>query len=328
MRTRSLIVCSLALAALAGAVLSGFAFAPIGSPDQPVAWLFNIAACILVFVLGFAIRGGTISVALLVTLLALCLPAVGPALAALTALAIHFMRPARDEDDLYLIGNPVSSRSRTGEPGTVLGRPLIESVRILSQINLFRLLTGIGSLPPKDARPVLARLRDSDDAQLQLFAQGGLNDAVEASEAHLRTLSRRARSHPEENQTHCAIAEINLYLLENNLIEEEDRPATWSAASHAIGDALRAAPDDALSLTICARLNLIGGEPGKAELAANSLAKIPGHEEAAQLILAEAAFECGDIDTIGKKLEGVSPGSPDRDDILDFWRKPKPAAHA
>ena len=49
---------------------------------------------------------------------------------------------------------------------------------------------------------------------------------------------------------------------------------------------------------------------------------------AAQLLLAETAFESGDIDSIGEQLEGVTPGSLDRDDILDFWRKPKPASYA
>ena len=328
MRIRSIIVCTLALAAIAGSVFSGIAFATFAASSQPAAWLFDVAACGLVFMLGFTVRGGTHSVAILLSIFALCLPAAGPALAALCALAIHFMRPARDDDEPYKIGNPVSLRSQTAGPGAVLGRPLVESVRRLSHLNLFRLLTGIGSLPPRDARPVLVHLRDSDDAQLQLFAQGGLNDAIEASEAHLKSLARCAHARPGEAATHCAIAEINLYLLDNNLVEQDDRPATWDAASHAIADALKADPCDALSLKVCARLNLIGGDPEKAMLAAGALAKIPGHEETARLLLAEAAFHSGDIETIAEKLAGVSPGAPDRDDILDFWRRPKPTAYA
>ena len=324
MHIRSIIVCTLALATLAGAVLSGLAFATFSPDEMPVAWLFNISACILVFMLGFFVKGGKHSLSLLLIILALCLPAVGPAVAALTALSIHFMRPARDDDDRFKIGNPVAMRSSTDKPHSVLGRPLVESVRKLSQINLFRLLTGIGSLPPKDARPVLTRLRDCDDAQLQLFAQGGLNDALDASERHLKTLKRRAQDHPDETATHCSIAEINLYMLENHLVEEDDRPAAWNAASHAIADALKTNPKDALSLTICARLNLIGGDADKARMAAESLAAIPGHDEAARLLLAEASFESGNFEAVKEKLEDVRPGSSRRDGILDFWSKPKP----
>jgi hypothetical protein len=328
MKIRSIFVCTLALAAIAGAIVSGITFATFEATDAPTAWLFNLVACALVFALGFAISGGTYSIAFLLVILALCLPAAGPALAALIALSIHFMRPAREEEELFKIGNPLCTRGSTAEPGAVLGRPLVDALRSLSYLNLFRLLTGIGCLPPKDARPVLLRLRSSDDAQLQLFAQGNLNDAIETSEKHLSNLARHARSRPGDAATHCAIAEIHLHLLDNNLVEEDDRPAAWDAATRAISSALKAAPNDALGLKICARLNLIGGDPQKAKLVAESLAKISGHADIAKLLLAEATFEVGEFESVESELRGVTPGASRRDDILDFWRKPKPNAYA
>lgn len=327
MRIRSAIACTLAGAAIAGGTLGGIAFARLPADGLPVAWLLDAAACFLVFLLGYTVRGGAHSIAILLTIFALCLPVAGPGIAALLGLSIHFMRPAREVDEPYQVGNPVTERGKTGMPAAVLGHPLVESVRHLSQLDLVRLVNGLGSFPPGDVRPVLLRLRDAGDDQLQLFAQGGLNDPIEAADAQLRSLTRRAIAHPGEAATHCAIAEIHLYLLENHLVEAGDRPATWDAACEAIGDALRADPCDAQSLQVCARLNLIGGDPNKARLAAESLAKLPGHGENASLILAEAAFETGDLESVAEKLAGVTPGASDRDDILDFWLKPKPTAY-
>ena len=328
MRLRSLTVYTLTTAALAGSAISAIAFATFEPANLPSAWLFNIAACFLVLLLAIAIRGGKPSLAILLGILALCLPAVGPALGALTALALHVMRPATDTRDQYRIGNPATSRGPTGRPGAVLGRPLATAVRHLSPLNQFRLLAGVVSLPPTDARPVLQRLRDGEDAQLQLFAQGGLSGGVEAAENQLRELVRHAQDHPSDAATHCAIAEVNLHLLTNHLVDEDSRPATWDAASQSVGRALDADPKDAQSLIVCARLNLIGGDPIKAQLAARALAQLPGHKEAAGLILAEATFECGDLESVPVELDPVLPGRQGRDEILDFWRKPRPSAYA
>lgn len=276
MRLRSLTVCALALAALTGSAISGIAFAAFELENQPVAWLLNLAACLLVLTLAYVIRGGAHSLTLLLGTLALCLPAVGPALAALAALTLHFMRPATDDGEQYIIGSPATSRGPSRRPTAVLGRPLATAVRCLSPLNQFRLLAGVGSLPPIDSRPVLLRFLDDPDAQLQLFAQGGLSDAIEASERDLKALTQHAHAHPAEPATHCAIAEIHLHLLENHLVDEDSRRATWDAASSSITKALETAPNDALSLMICARLNLIGGDPAKAELAARALASISG----------------------------------------------------
>ena len=225
------------------------------------------------------------------------------------------------------IGNPTADRVTVRGPGAVLGRPLVEAVRLLSPLNLFRLLCGLGSLPPKDARPVLVRLRDSGDAQLQLFAQGGLNDAIEGVEQDLASLQKGARANPRCAAAHCSIAELHLFMLDHNLVEEDGRQATWDAACHAIADALGQDPDDALGLQVCSRLNLLGGDPGKAMLAAESLAKIPGHQDNARLICAEASFDAGDFERVPAELDGVTSGAYGQDAILDFWRKPKPAAY-
>ena len=328
MRIRSIIVSILGLAALAGAIFSGLTFATFNSANLPLAWLLHAAACTLVFMLGFTVRGGAHGIALLLSIFALCLPAIGPGIAALCALAIQFMRPAREEAEKVVIGNPASSNNHTTAPQGVLGRPLVEAVRKLELPNLFRLLTGIGSLPPRDSREVLIRLRDGEDAQLQLFAQGGLNAVIESSERHLKYLNQRAKHLPKEAATHCAIAEIKLHLLDNRLVEEDDRPAIWDEASESIGRALLTTPDDPLSLKICARLNLLGADPEKAKLTAEALAKIPGHEETAQMILAEAAFLSGELESVGSELENVTGGTTERDQMLDFWTKPKPAAYA
>jgi hypothetical protein len=327
MKTRSIAVCTLALAALGAAISSGIAFGSFDGSDLPAAWLLDISACLIVVVLGFTVRGGTFSIACLLGVLAACLPAAGPAIASLAGLSIHFMRPSRRGADPFVVGNPLTAHSPTSRPCSVLGRPLVTAVRSLSDINLFRLLTGIACIPPDDARPVLLRLRDGDDPQLQLFAQGGLNDAIEAAENHLKYLTRRAHQHPGECPTHCAIAEINLHLLENHLVEPDDRPAMWDAACTAIARALEADPKDALSLKTCARINLLGGDPEKARLAAEALATIPGHSDTARLLIAEAAYSAGDLETIAGRLAGIAPNSAGCDAILDFWRKPKPMAY-
>jgi len=327
MRFRSILICVFALAALAGGVISALAFLTFEESNLPVAWLFNCSALVLVFALGFSVSGGRHSIAILLCILAACLPAVGPVIAALVALSIHFMRPAKEDDELYKVGNPLTSNT-TGKPETVLGRPLVEAVRRLDDKNLFRLLSGIGSLAPKDSRPIQFRLRDSENAQIQLVAQGGLNDAIESAERHLRSLNRRARQHPKEAQTHCTIAEINLHLLEHHLVEEDDRPSTWNAASEAVGKALKIKPQDVVSLQVCARLNLLGGDTEKARLAATALRKIPGQAEVANMILAEVAFESGDFEAVKLKLEDVRQGNPDHGPVLDFWNKPRPTAYA
>ena len=140
--------------------------------------------------------------------------------------------------------------------------------------------------------------------------------------------TRRARSHPGEVASHCAIAEIHLYLLEQHLVEEDARPAAWEAANHAIAEALRADPGDALSLKVCARIKLIGGAPDEAQAAARTLAAIPGHEEGAKLLLAEAAFAGGNFESVAAELDRCHTRRRDRDEILDFWRKPRPTAYA
>lgn len=328
MNPRSITVLILSLAALAGSVISGLTFTILPSSGEPTAWLFNITACFLVILLGYTIQGGTHSTSILLATLALCLPAAGPALATLIALTIHSMRPADDGESPFCTGNPVTSEGFASGPHATLGRPLVSAVRRLEPINQFRLLCGIPSLPPSDSRHVLIRLRDSEDAQIRLFAQGGLSDAVEACERHLKVLTRRARSHPGEVATHCAIAEINLHLLEQHLVEEDARPAAWEAANHAVAEALRSDPEDALSLRVCARIKLIGGATAEARAAARKLAGIPGHEATARLLLAEASFADGDFESVRGELEGVMPGAADRDEILDFWRKPRPIAYA
>ncbi|MGI9239402.1 MAG: hypothetical protein ACR2RV_01295, partial [Verrucomicrobiales bacterium] len=70
------------------------------------------------------------------------------------------------------------------------------------------------------------------------------------------------------------------------------------------------------------------GDPAKAELAARALAQIPGHKETAGLLLAEATFESGNLESVPAELDPVMPGRQGRDEILDFWRKPRPSAYA
>ena len=225
MNLRSIIVCTLALAAIAGSVISGLAFLTPSPSGLPAAWLFDVAACFLALMLGYTIRGGTHSIAILLATLAMCLPAAGLGLAALIALAIHFIRPAEDQGERFRIGNPVTSGSRTTRPQGTLGRPLACAIRRLEPINQFRLLTGVTSLPPRDSRHVLLRQRDSEDpSRSSCLPKAGSAMRSNAPSDTSKRSTRRARSHPGEVASHCAIAEIHLYLLEQHLVEEDARP--------------------------------------------------------------------------------------------------------
>ena len=193
-----------------------------GGPGAPLACHLAAVGVFGLYVLasfradGFA-QG--MAAALLAVLLAVFVPAAGilGALWLIATLVRGRGEPAPTAP--FVIGVPPADSAipSTELTDSEIGEPLVHAMRRLDAAGLQRLTLGLKYRRPGCAFPILRRLRRARETTVQIYAQGVLSDTLANLDSHLHALSQKTAADPKDTDSRLAIAEIQLFMIEENL---------------------------------------------------------------------------------------------------------------
>ena len=297
------------IAILSGFLLEAAAGLPFLAPE--VIWVSASQAPFLHLVAALLVAGGAaafftagrgigqwLGACLFFGILAVVIPVAG--LFAVLFLSVILYAHHLKEPEKTISLEELPARSTEMRPSSLvhdagpLKEPLVAMLDRLDPGKLQQVVLGMASMPPAATRPLLQKLQKHADVRVQLYANGLLNDQLDALERRLATLKRRAQDDPGDASLRTAVVETYLTLFENGLVAADEVGQIAGQALRETTAALELDPSNVPALKAQAHFHLLRGEFREAARAIATLQTLPGCEADAARLQARLAFEhCG-----------------------------------
>lgn len=289
---------------LGGFLCEAAAALPFVAPE--VIWV-SADQSFLVHLLGVVLFGGGASAlisggrsfgqwvgpAVLFTLLSLVLPILGLLMVLILTIILISHHAQLPQEEISLVEVAPVRTNREGSlygPGPI-SQPLVSLLSSEEDEELRKIVLGQEGMPPEQTRPILHKLQKHPDVRVQLYANGLLNDQLDAIERQLADLKQRTKEHPSDEVSQTAIVEVYLYLFQSRLIASDEILQTAAQALRETELSLAFNPSNTTVLEARFEFQLMLGQFREAAITVEQLRHTAGREQKVARLRARLEYD-------------------------------------